>query len=399
MELNKKTVRDVDLKGKRVLMRVDFNVPQDDAGNITDDSRIQAALPTIRYCIDHGASLLLMSHLGRPKEGPDPKFSLAPAAKRLGELIGKDVTMAPDCVGPEVEKIAAGLEPGRVVMLENTRFHKEETKNDEGFSQKLAKLGDVYVNDAFGSCHRAHCSTEGVTKFLRPAVAGFLVEKELEYLGKTLMENPKRPLVAILGGAKVSTKIDVIGSLLDKVDTLLVGGGMAYTFIKAKGGSIGKSLLEEDQIDVARSAMENAEKKGIKFLLPVDHVTVTELKQGAEKRIVAQGEIPDDREAVDIGPKTIELFADEVRKAKTVFWNGPLGVFEIKDFAVGTFEIAKVLAESDATTVIGGGDSAAAVKAAGLEDKMDHISTGGGASLEFVEGKELPGVAALDDKE
>jgi phosphoglycerate kinase len=398
MELNKKTVRDVDLSGKRVLMRVDFNVPMDNDQNITDDSRIQAALPTIKHCLDQGASLILMSHLGRPKEGPDPKFSLAPAAKRLGELLGKDVTMAPDCVGPEVEKIAEGLQPGRVVMLENTRFHKEETKNDEEFSKKLAKLGDVYVNDAFGSCHRAHCSTEGVTKFLRPAVAGFLVEKELEYLGKTLMENPKRPLVAILGGAKVSTKIDVIGSLLDKVDVLLIGGGMAYTFIKAKGGSIGKSLLEEDQVEEAGKTMKKAEEKGIKFVLPVDHVTVTEFKEGAEKQVVAQGEIPDDREAVDIGPKTIELFANEVKKANTVFWNGPLGVFEIKDFAVGTFEIAKVLAGSGATIVIGGGDSAAAVKAAGLESNMDHISTGGGASLEFVEGKELPGVAALDDK-
>lgn len=397
MALNKKTVRDVDPSGKKVLMRVDFNVPMDADCNITDDARIRAALPTIKYCLDQGASVILMSHLGRPKSGPEDKFRLGPAARRLGELLGKDVIMAPDCVGPEVEKICADLETGQVVMLENTRFHAEETKNDEGFSKQLAALGDVYVNDAFGSCHRAHCSTEGVTQFLRPAVAGFLVEKELEFLGR-LMASPERPFIAILGGAKISTKIGVIENLLSQVDALLIGGGMAYTFIKAKGGKIGKSLLEADQVEVAKKAMEAAEKKGVRFILPVDHVTVTELKEGAETEIVAQGEIPDEREAVDAGPKTVGIFADEVRKARTIFWNGPLGVFEIPDFARATNEIARVLAESDATTVIGGGDSAAAVAAAGLADKMTHISTGGGASLEFVEGKELPGVAALDDR-
>jgi len=397
MAFNKRTVRDLDLSGKRVLMRVDFNVPMNEERNITDDGRIRAALPTIEYCLDKGASLLLMSHLGRPKKGPEDKYRLGPAAKRLGELLGKDVIMAPDCVGPGVERIAANLAPGQVVMLENTRFHPEEEKNDEGFSKQLARLGDVYVNDAFGSCHRAHASTEGVTRFLRPAVAGLLVEKELEYLGRILTD-PERPFVAILGGAKVSTKIDVIGNLLTKVDALLVGGGMAYTFIKAKGGKIGKSLLEQDQVEEARSTMERATKSNIRFVLPADHVTVAELKEGAEKKVVAQGEIPDDREAVDIGPRTVDLFKKEVAKAKTVFWNGPLGVFEIPDFAKGTFEIARVLADSDATTVIGGGDSAAAVAAAGLEDRMTHISTGGGASLEFVEGKELPGVTALDDR-
>lgn len=397
MALQKKTVRDVDLAGKRVLMRVDFNVPMDEDQNITDDNRIRAALPTIQYCLDQGASVILMSHLGRPKSGPEDKFRLGPAATRLGELLGKDVIMAPDCVGPEVQKMCADLQPGQVVMLENTRFHGEETKNDEGFSKKLAALGDVYVNDAFGSCHRAHCSTEGVTKFLRPAVAGFLVEKELEVLGQ-LMANPARPFIAILGGAKISTKIGVIENLLSQVDALLIGGGMAYTFIKAKGGKIGKSLLEEDQVAIAKEAMEAAKKQGVRFILPVDHVTVTEPKEGAQTEIVAQGEIPDDREAVDAGPKTIAIFADEVRRAKTVFWNGPLGIFEIPDFAKATNQIARALAESDATTVIGGGDSAAAVAAAGLADRMTHISTGGGASLEFVEGKELPGVAALDDR-
>ena len=390
--MNKKTVRDVDLKGKRVLMRVDFNVPMKE-GVVTDDKRIRAALPTIQYVLDQGASVILMSHLGRPKGGPDPEFSLKPAAEALGKLLGRPVQMAPDTVGPEVEKLAAALQPGNVLMLENTRFYKGEEKNDLELAKQMAKLGDVYVNDAFGSAHRAHSSTEGVARFL-PAVSGFLMEQELEYLGRAT-SNPERPYVAILGGAKISDKILVVENLLAQCDKLLIGGGMANTFLKAKGYEMADSLVEEASVEIAKGIMAKA---GDKLVLPVDAVIADKFDAEANSQVVDANKVPTGWRIMDIGPKTIEAYGKILRSAKLVVWNGPMGVFEMPKFAEGTFAIARLLAEIDATTVIGGGDSASAVKKAGVAKKMTHVSTGGGASLEFLEGKELPGVAALNDK-
>jgi phosphoglycerate kinase len=392
--MNKKTIKDIDVRGKRVLVRVDFNVPMEN-GQITDDRRIRAALPTIQYLLDHGASVVLMSHFGRPKSGPEPKYSLKPAAARLQELLGRPVTMLADCVGPEVEAACKAMRPGEVTVLENTRFYKEEEKNDPAFAAKLAALGEVYVNDAFGSAHRAHASTEGVTKTLRPAVAGFLMEKELEYLGGAL-DNPTRPFLAIMGGAKISDKIAVIEHLLSKVDSLLIGGGMANTFFVAQGYDVGSSLVEAEAVDTAKKLLtEHADK----LVLPVDCVVATEFKAEAESKVVPVDEVPAGWTILDVGPATIAHFSNRLAAAKTVVWNGPMGVFEFPRFAEGTFAIARALAGlKGATTIIGGGDSAAAVEQSGLADKMSHISTGGGASLEFLEGQVLPGVAALDDK-
>lgn len=393
----KKTVKDIELKGKRALVRCDFNVPMKD-GAITDDTRIRAALPTIEYLRDNGAKIIIMSHMGRPKGEADMQYTLAPVAKRLGELLGCDVTFvtSPQVVDDAVVKAAEGLSEGQVMLLENTRFRKEETKNEEAFSKQLAALGDVFVNDAFGTAHRAHCSTAGVADYL-PAVSGFLIEKEVEYLGSAV-DDPKRPLIAIMGGAKVGDKIKLIENLLNKVDTLLIGGGMAYTFLKAKGYEIGTSILDEESIDLADKLMKDAESKGVNMLIPVDVVCASEFSNDADKKTVSADSIPADMMGMDIGPKTVKLFAGEVAKAATVIWNGPMGVFEMPNFAVGTEEVAKALATSSAVTVIGGGDSAAAVKQFGLEDKMTHVSTGGGASMEFLEGKELPGIAVLEDK-
>ncbi len=390
--MNKKTVRDVDLKGKRVLMRVDFNVPMKD-GVVSDDKRIHASLPTIRYVLDHKASLVLMSHLGRPKGGPDPEFSLKPAAEVLSGLLGKQVRMAPDCIGPEVEAMARALQPGEVLMLENVRFHKEEEQNDPGFARKLAALGEIYVNDAFGSAHRAHASTEGVAHHL-PAVSGFLMEQELEYLGRAT-NNPQRPYVAILGGAKISDKIAVIENLLRRCDRLIIGGGMANTFLAARGHDLADSLVETEAIPKARGILA---KNAGKLLLPVDAVVGDRFDAQAQTMVVDVTRVPPGWRILDIGPKSFEIFRDALRGAKLVVWNGPLGVFEFPQFAEGTFAIARLLADSGATTVIGGGDSASAVKLAGVAKKMTHVSTGGGASLEFLEGKTLPGVAALADR-
>jgi phosphoglycerate kinase len=390
--MNKKTVRDVDLKGKRVLMRVDFNVPME-AGKVTDDKRIRAALPTIQYVLDQGASLILMSHLGRPKGGPDPEFSLKAAAQTLAALLGKPVQMAPDCIGPEVEKMARSLKAGEVLMLENTRFHPGEEKNDLELAKALAGLGEVYVNDAFGSAHRAHSSTEGVARFL-PAVSGFLMEKELEYLGKA-MANPEHPFIAILGGAKISDKIAVVDNLLSKCDYLIIGGGMANTFLAARGLAMQESLVEAASLETARSILAKA---GPKLLLPVDAVVADTFAADASTKVVDVGAVPAGWRIMDIGPKSIEAFKKALDGAKLIVWNGPMGVFEMPKFAEGTFAIAKLMAASGATTVIGGGDSASAVKKAGVAKQMTHVSTGGGASLEFLEGKELPGVAALQDK-
>ncbi|MGQ9778804.1 MAG: phosphoglycerate kinase [Bacillota bacterium] len=395
--MNKMTVKDVDVKGKRVFVRVDFNVPMDEAGNITDDTRIKAALPTIRDLADRGAKVILASHLGRPKGGPDPKYSLAPVAKRLGELLGKPVVMAEDCIGPAVREKVAALPEGGVLLLENVRFHPEEEKNDENFARELASLADLYVNDAFGTAHRAHASTAGVAKFLHPAVAGYLMQKEIEIMGKAITA-PERPFVAILGGAKVKDKIGVITNLLEKVDTLIIGGGMAYTFLKAKGYEIGRSLLDEENIGFAREMMARAEAKGVKLLLPVDTVVTDDLKSPQVVKVVPSDHIPAELQGVDIGPETRALFAAEIKRAKTVVWNGPMGVFEVPQFAEGTKAIAAAMAESGAVTIVGGGDSAAAVEQLGFADRMTHISTGGGASLEFLEGKVLPGVAVLTDK-
>ena len=397
MNYNKKTVKDVDVKGKKVLLRCDFNVPQDKAtGAITDDKRIVAALPTIQYLLEHGAAVIACSHLGKPKEGPDPKLSLAPVAQRLSQLLGQDVIMAADVVGPDAQAKAAALQPGQIMLLENTRFEKGETKNDPDLAKAMASMADLYVSDAFGSVHRAHASTAGVAAYL-PAVSGFLIAKELEIMGGALA-NPKRPLVAILGGAKVSSKIGVINNLLDIADTIIVGGGMTYTFIKAMGGSVGTSLLEADWLDYCREMMDKAKAKGVKLLLPVDTVCAAEFSADAKPELVDTMSIPDDRMGMDIGPKTIAQFADAVKDAGTVIWNGPMGVFEFPAFAEGTRAVAKALAETNAITIVGGGDSAAAVSQLGYADKMTHISTGGGASLEFLEGKELPGVACLLDK-
>ena len=394
--LNKKTIEDIDVNGKRVLVRCDFNVPQDEEGNITDDRRIIAALPTIKYLMEHNAKVILCSHLGRPKGEFNMKYSLKPIAKRLSELLGKKVHMADDVIGDSAKCLVASLRAGDVMLLENVRFHKEEEANDMAFSKALAELADVYVNDAFGTAHRAHASTEGVAKYL-PAVCGYLIQKEINVMGKAL-NNPVRPFVAILGGKKVSDKINVITNLIDKVDELLIGGGMAYTFFKAKGYEIGKSICEDDKVELAKELMEKAAHKGVKLLLPIDNVVATEFSNDAESKVVASNEIPADWEGVDIGPETVKLYGDALKNAKTVIWNGPMGVFEFDKFAVGTNEIAKILGGLDAITIIGGGDSAAAIEKGGFADKMTHISTGGGASLEFLEGKELPGIACLLDK-
>lgn len=394
--LNKKTVEDIDVKGKRVLVRCDFNVPLEN-GVITSDKRIVASLPTIEYLVNNGAKVILCSHLGRPKGEFKPEFSLAPVAVRLSELLGKEVKMATDVVGESAQSLSKQLNDGDVMLIENVRFHAEETKNDPEFSKKLASLADIFVNDAFGSAHRAHSSTTGVADYI-PAVCGYLIQKEIAFIGGAL-ENPKRPLVAILGGAKVSDKIGVITNLLDKVDTLIVGGGMAYTFMKALGHSIGDSLLEADKIDLAKEMMEKAEEKGVNFLIPVDNVAGKEYKPDTEDMIVPSDEIPDGWMGLDIGPKTRELFANAIKGSGTVIWNGPMGVSEWEKFAAGTIAVATAVAESGAISIIGGGDSAAAVKKLGFADKMSHISTGGGASLEYLEGKDLPGIVALNDKD
>lgn len=391
----KKTVTDINVKGQRVLIRVDFNVPMQD-GKITDDKRIRAALPTIQHVIKEGGKVILMSHLGRPKGKPDDAFRLDPVAERLSELLGQPVKKVNDCIGPEVEQAVAELEAGDVLLLENVRFYAEETDNDPEFAKSLAALGDVFVNDAFGTAHRAHASTTGIASYL-PAVSGFLMEKELEFLGGAV-EQPKRPFVAILGGAKVKDKIAVIESLLNKVDSLIIGGGMAYTFLKAQGYEIGKSLLDEERLDFCREVMEKAKEKGVELLLPVDVVVAKEFAPDAEHKVVPIDGIPADWEGLDIGPETAKRFSEVVKNAGTVVWNGPMGVFEFEAFANGTRSVAQALADSSAVTVIGGGDSAAAVEQMGLADKMTHVSTGGGASLEFLEGRVLPGVAALNDK-
>ena len=394
--MSKKTVKDIDLRGKKVFVRCDFNVPMDENQNITDNRRIVAALPTIKYLIEQNCKIILASHLGRPKGEFKPEFSLAPVAKELSRLLGQEVLMAKDVIGESAKTLAANLQEGQLMLLENVRFHREETDNDPEFAKELASMAEVFVNDAFGTAHRAHASTEGISHYL-PSVSGFLIEKELKFLGDAL-NNPERPFVAILGGAKVSDKIGVIDSLLEKVDTLMIGGGMAYTFFKAQGYEVGNSLCEPDKCDLALSLMNKAKEKGVKFLLPVDTKIGKEFKPDTESKTVAWTEIPEGWEGFDIGEKTIEMFKDELKSAKTVVWNGPLGLFEFDQFAIGTNAIAHALAELDATTIIGGGDSAAAVEKAGLADKMTHISTGGGASLEFLEGKKLPGIECLQDK-
>ena len=432
--MSKQTIKDVNVKGKKVLVRVDFNVPMDkETGTkITDENRILGALPTIKYLVDEGAAVILCSHMGKPhnvfneklklnkkekakiealpaeeqeaataaaleKAKKDvKKLSLAPVAARLSELLGQEVIMAKDVIGEDAKAKAAALQPGQVMVLENLRFHAEEEKNDPEFAKALASYADLYVNDAFGTAHRAHASTAGVAAYL-PAVSGFLIEKELKFMGGAL-ENPARPFVAVLGGAKVSSKIGVITNLIDKVDALIIGGGMAYTFSKAMGGNVGNSLLEEDKIDLAKEIMAKAADKGVKFLLPIDTVCADDFSNDANTQVVEAGSIPEGWEGLDIGPKTQELFAETVKNAKTVVWNGPMGVFEFANFAKGTIAVAEAMAQSDAITIVGGGDSAAAVTQLGYADKIDHISTGGGASLEFLEGKTLPGVAALNDK-
>ena len=397
MNYNKKTVKDIDVAGKKVLLRCDFNVPQDKAtGAITDDKRIVAALPTIQYLLEQNAAVIACSHLGKPKEGPDPKFSLAPVAKRLSELLGREVIMAADVVGPDATAKAAVLKPGQIMLLENTRFEKGETKNDPELARKMAAMADVYVSDAFGAVHRAHASTAGVAAYL-PAVSGFLIQKELEIIGGALA-NPKRPLVAILGGSKVSSKIGVINNLLEIADTIIIGGGMAYTFAAAQGGKIGTSLLEADWEDYANEMVKKAADKGVKLLLPVDTVVADAFAADAQSQVVPAGEIPDGWMGLDIGPKTVELYTSAVADAGTVIWNGPMGVFEFPAFAKGTEAVAEALSKTDAITIVGGGDSAAAVEQLGYADEMTHISTGGGASLEFMEGKALPGVVCLLDK-
>lgn len=398
--MDKLTIDDIQLKKKKVLVRVDFNVPIDEKGEVANDKRIVASLPTIKKILQDGGKAILMSHLGRPKGKRVPEMSLAPVAKRLEELLGKPVRFVNDCIGPEVEKAVSETKPGECLLLENLRYHPEEEKNDQEFAKKLARLGDVYINDAFGTAHRAHASTEGVTKYFDQCAAGYLMQKELQYLGMALAD-PQRPFVAILGGAKISGKIDVITNLMDKVDALLIGGGMAFTFYKAMSKEIGKSLLESDKINLAKEILKKAQDKKVNFLLPEDLVVAPEAKEDAPTQVVAKDAIPSDMQGLDIGPKTLERFSSELDKAKTVVWNGPMGVFEIGKFAQGTIKIAEELAkitEKGATTIVGGGDSASAVAKAGLKDKLSHISTGGGASLEFLEGKILPGVAALTDK-
>ena len=397
--MKKLSINDLNLKDKKVLVRVDFNVPLDENLKITDDIRIVSSLPTIKKIISDGGKAILMSHLGRPKGKVNPKYSLKPAAEKLSELLGKNVILAPDCIGEDVKKIVNAMKQGDVVLLENLRFHEEEEKNDPAFAKQLSELGDVYVNDAFGSAHRAHASTEGVTKYIDKCAAGYLMQKELEYLGGAVL-SPKKPYCAILGGAKISGKIDVINNLLDKVDTMLIGGGMAFTFFKAQGKEIGKSLLEEEKLELAKELLAKVKGMNVRFLLPVDVVVADEFKNDSPSEIVSIDKIASGKMGLDIGPETIKLFNNEIMKSKTIVWNGPMGVFEMSNFAKGTFEIAKALAEATskgAITVVGGGDSSAAISKAGLDDKVSHVSTGGGASLEFLEGKTLPGVAALTD--
>lgn len=397
--MKKLSIDKVNLKGKRILVRVDFNVPLDENLQITDDIRITSALPTIKKIISDGGRCILMSHLGRPKGGPNPKYSLKPVAVRLGQLLDKDVKFAPDCIGEQVKAIVNSLDNGDVLLLENLRFHAEEEKNDPAFSKQLAELGDVYINDAFGSAHRAHASTEGVTKFIKVCASGYLMQKELDYLGEAI-SNPVRPFTAILGGSKISGKIDVIENLLPKVDNLLIGGGMAYTFYKAMGYEIGTSLLEAEKVELAKEMLVKFKTSKAKVILPKDNVVASEFKNESQSFIVNAEKIPADKMGLDIGPKTIEEFKDVILKSKTVIWNGPMGVFEFDNFAKGTNTIAAALAEATAkgaVTIIGGGDSAAAIKKVGLDDKVSHVSTGGGASLEFLEGKVLPGVEALND--
>lgn len=396
--LNKKTIEDINVRGKKCLVRCDFNVPLKD-GKITDENRLVGAMPTIKYLIENGAKVILCSHLGKPKGEPKPELSLAPVATRLSEMLGQEVVFAADAnvVGENAKKAVAEMKDGDVVLLENTRYRKEETKNEEGYSKELASLAEIFVNDAFGTAHRAHCSTVGAGQFLEERVCGYLIQKELDFLGSAV-ENPVRPFLAILGGAKVSDKLGVINNLLEKVDTLIIGGGMAYTFIKALGHEIGTSLLEEDKVAYAKEMMDKSKAKGVNLLLPVDFVYADRFAEDAQPHITEGRDIPADCMGLDIGPKTRELFANAIRESKTIVWNGPMGVFEFENFANGTKAIAQAMADVDATTIIGGGDSAAAVNQMGFGDKMSHISTGGGASLEFLEGKELPGIVALDDK-
>jgi phosphoglycerate kinase len=397
--MDKKTIEKVDLKGKRVFIRADFNVPLDENGNITDDGRIRSTLPTINYALDAGAKVILASHLGRPKGNPNPKYSLAPVALRLNRLLNKEVKFAKDCIGPDVEHLVQGMRPGDVLLLENLRFHAEEEKNDEGFSKALAAFTDVYVNDAFGTAHRAHASTYGITKFVKESVAGFLMKKEIDYLQKTVA-NPVRPFVAILGGAKVSGKIGVIENLQNKVDKIIVGGAMAFTFIKARGREVGNSLIEPEMLEIAQRTRKGVRESGVKFYLPVDFVVAESMEDGATTKIVTSQEIPKGWIGLDIGPATVRLFSEAIQDAKTIIWNGPMGMFEKDAYSRGTFAIARSVADAYATTIVGGGDTDVAVHKAGVSDSITFISTGGGASLELLEGKELPGLAALtDDKE
>ncbi len=395
--MNKKTIKDIDLKGKKVFVRCDFNVPLDENGNITDNRRIVAALPTIKYLLEQNCKIILASHLGRPKGEVNPKFSLKPVSNELSKLLGKEVKLAEDVVGPSAKELTSNVKEGEIVLLENVRFDAREEKNDESLSKEFASMAEIFVNDAFGTAHRAHSSTAGIAEFL-PAVSGFLIEKELEFLGSAL-ENPQRPFIAILGGAKVSDKLGVIESLLEKVDTLIIGGGMAYTFFKSIGYSVGKSICELDKLDLAKELMEKAKQKNVKLVLPIDNVIAKEIAPDTENKVIDSDNIPDEWEGLDIGPKTVELFKEELKDAKTIIWNGPVGFSEYEIFANGTRSIAQALAEKeDAVTIIGGGDSAAAIEKMGLSDKMTHISTGGGASLEFLEGKKLPGIECLLDK-